>query len=189
LESSQRLTAIHARKLGLNPRSGIPICDTAATTPAGQIDWRDLVALKFELPEQYQARGSYLMNGRTLGMCMTMTDAAARPILLPVPITSDGRVGSGFMIAGSPVHIVTQFPDVAPGSTPIAFGDWEQVYLKFSARIGGGILCPGAGRSDVPFQGARSRLSMPRALRANSWEVDVAVQGRRRDRWTSVDLL
>jgi HK97 family phage major capsid protein len=152
----------------LNPQAGIPICDVGENTVAGTIDWRDLVQLKFMLPEQYQANGSYLMNGKTLGLCMTMSDAAARPILLPVPITQDGRVGSGYMIAGSPVHIVSQMPDCRPGSTPVAYGDWQQVYLvvtrkmtslqtdpysfgwcvgfKAEARIGGSVLCPNAAR-------------------------------------------
>src|SRR5262249_48026959 len=127
-----------------------------------------LVMLKYQLPEQYQARGSYLMNGRTLGLAMTMSDASGRPIMLPVPVTQDGRVGSGYMIAGSSVHVVTQMPDVPPGATPVAFGDWEQTYLvvtrkatalqpdpysfgwcvgfKAEARIGGAPLCPGAAR-------------------------------------------
>lgn len=37
----------------LNPRSGIPICDTAAPTPAGQFTWAALVALRFEVPMQF----------------------------------------------------------------------------------------------------------------------------------------
>lgn len=36
------------------------------------------------------------MNGQTLAQLMTLSDATARPILLPVPLTSDGRVGSGY---------------------------------------------------------------------------------------------
>jgi HK97 family phage major capsid protein len=107
------------------------------------------VALQFELPEEYASRGVYLMNARTT----PATDAGGR---------------SGFTIAGRPVRIVTQFPDVAPGSTPILFADLEQLYLvvtrkaltmqvdpysagfcvvfRFSARIGGAVVCPGAGR-------------------------------------------
>lgn len=36
----------------LNPNSGIPVRETAPSTAAGQIDRRDLVARRFELPEQ-----------------------------------------------------------------------------------------------------------------------------------------
>src|SRR5262249_29450823 len=34
----------------LHPNSGIPILDTAPSTPAGQFTWQDLVQLKFDLP-------------------------------------------------------------------------------------------------------------------------------------------
>jgi HK97 family phage major capsid protein len=73
-----------------------------------------------------------------------------------------------FLINGSPVHIATQFPDVAPGTTAVAFGNWNAVYTivnrkavtmlqdpysagfcllyKVKARIGGGITCPNAAR-------------------------------------------
>jgi HK97 family phage major capsid protein len=63
---------------------------------------------------------------------------------------------------------VSQIPDVAPGSTPIAFGNWKRAYLivwrkavsmmadpysagyctlfKFEARVGGATVCPNAAR-------------------------------------------
>jgi HK97 family phage major capsid protein len=63
---------------------------------------------------------------------------------------------------------MTQLPDIAPGSTPILFGSLRDAYLmvvrrgvtmisdpysasfchlfKFSARIGGSVLCPNALR-------------------------------------------
>ena len=59
-------------------------------------------------------------------------------------------------------------PNVETGSTPVAFGNWRQAYMvvnrravtmqvdpfsagwctlfKFDARIGGGVICPGAAR-------------------------------------------
>jgi HK97 family phage major capsid protein len=59
-------------------------------------------------------------------------------------------------------------PNVEPGSTPVLFGDLQQLYMvvtrqaltmmpdpysmgyctavKFSARIGGNVICRGAGR-------------------------------------------
>jgi HK97 family phage major capsid protein len=74
----------------------------------------------------------------------------------------------GFILAGSPIHIVSQMPDVAPGSTPIAFGNWAETYcivtrqgmtmrpdpysagfcvlFRFEARIGGNVLCSNAAR-------------------------------------------
>jgi len=59
-------------------------------------------------------------------------------------------------------------PDVAPGSLPVAYGNWNLVYMvvnrkavtmqqdpysagfcvlyKFESRIGGGVVCPNAAR-------------------------------------------
>jgi HK97 family phage major capsid protein len=60
---------------------------------------QDLIQLKFGLPEQYAARGTYLMNGQTLGLVMSMTDAMGRPIwLYPTPATDAGGFGN-FMIS------------------------------------------------------------------------------------------
>ena len=147
----------------LNTRSGIPVCETAGATAAGSISWQDVVLLKWEIPVQWQAGGSYLMNQRTFAALMTMTDAMQRPIWTQMPGEEPG-----YMLAGSPIHIVTQFPDIAPGSTPIAFGNWKRVYMvvwrkavtmttdiytagfcilfKFEARVGGACLCPNAAR-------------------------------------------
>jgi HK97 family phage major capsid protein len=150
----------------LNPNSGIPVCDTGPATPPGTFTWQDLVQLKYQLAEQYAARGVYLMNAATLGLVMTMSDALGRPIWTSYP-SSDGRVGGGFQIAGSPVRVVSQFPNAEPGTTPILFADLEALYLvvqrrgltfqvdpysrgfcvefRISQRIGGAVICPGAG--------------------------------------------
>ncbi len=147
----------------LNQSSGIPVCETSPVTPAGQFSWQDLVILKFEVPMQWQAGASYLMNQRTFALLLTMSDSAQRPIWGQLP----GGL-PGFTLAGSPINIATQMPDVQPGSTPIAFGDWKQTYMiaerrgvtmevdpysagwctlfKFSARIGGATTCPNSAR-------------------------------------------
>lgn len=147
----------------LNPNAGIQICDTSLSTPVGQFSWQDLIMLKWEIPLQWQPGSSYLMNQRTFALLMTMTDASTRPLWTSLPGTEPG-----FSIAGTPIHIVTQMPDVAPGATPIAYGNWKKVYMiiwrkavtmttdpytagycvlfKFEARVGGGVLCPNAAR-------------------------------------------
>jgi len=90
-----------------NPRSGIPIVDAAAATPAGSLTWQDLYMLKWEIPAQWQAGASFLMNQRTWAQIMTMSDASGRPLWAQVP----GGEPS-FQLAGSPVHIITQMPDI-----------------------------------------------------------------------------
>jgi HK97 family phage major capsid protein len=147
----------------MNPNAGIPICDTSTGTPAGTFTWQDLVMLKWQVPMQFQAGSAYLMNQFTFGQALTLSDAMGRPILLSNP-TDAGT----FMLAGSPVQIVTQMPNVAPGSLPVAFGNWKEVYMivnrkavtmlqdpysagfcvlfKFEARVGGAVICSNAAR-------------------------------------------
>jgi HK97 family phage major capsid protein len=143
----------------LNPQSGYAICDTAATTPAGQMTWQDLLMLRYQLPLQFIDSGTYILNQRTMGLILTMSDGIGRPIMIADP-TQGGRM----VIGGRPVVIATQMPDVAPGSTPVAYGDWAEAYtlivrkgttliqdpysagfcvlLKFEARYGGAPTCP-----------------------------------------------
>jgi HK97 family phage major capsid protein len=147
----------------LNPIGGIPICDTALSRRAGTFTWQDLIMLKYEISIQWRAGGSYLMNQRTFALLLTMSDANGRPLLNMMP-----QGMAGYMLAGSPIIIVSQFPDVAPGATAVAFGDWRAAYTlvnraattitpdpysagwcilwKCEARIGGAPPCPNAAR-------------------------------------------
>ena len=103
------------------------------------------------------------MNQQTFALTLTMSDAMGRPIMLPSPV-APGQ----YIINGSPVILATQFPDVLPGSTPVAFGNWPQTYTlvtrkavsmqiddfsagfcrlyKWEARIGGSITCARSAR-------------------------------------------
>ena len=147
----------------LNPASGIPICDTSANTAAGTIAWQDLLALMFEVPIQYHANGSWIMNQRTLGQLFGISDANNRPILI-----QDLQNPLRWMLFGHPVVVNQFWPDVVPGATPVAFGDWKETYMlvnrraltllpdpysagwcvlyRLYARLGGGIICPNAAR-------------------------------------------
>jgi HK97 family phage major capsid protein len=119
--------------------------------------------LKWEIPMQWQAGCSYLMNQRTFALLMTMSDTSTRPLWTSLPGTEPG-----LMLAGSPIRIVTQMPDVMPGATPVAFGNWKATYtvvnrkattmlvdpysagwcylFRFECRVGGGVTCPNAAR-------------------------------------------
>jgi HK97 family phage major capsid protein len=147
----------------LNPQSGIAICETGAATPPGMFTWQDLVMLKFELPQQWWDGSVYLMNQRTAGLLMTMSSTDGRPLLSALPAGMPG-----FALAGSPIVIASQMPDVQPGSTPILFGNLRAAYtivdrkavtmvhdpytagwchlFKFEARIGGACTCPNSVR-------------------------------------------
>jgi HK97 family phage major capsid protein len=94
----------------LNPRAGVPVCETAPNTPPGTISWQDVVMLEFEVPMEWHNGGAYLMNQRTFALLMTMSDALGKPLLTMMP---QGQMG--FMFAGSPIVIASQMPDIAAG--------------------------------------------------------------------------
>jgi HK97 family phage major capsid protein len=147
----------------LNPSAGIPICDTAPSTTPGQFAWQDLVLLQMELCEPWRSNGSYFMNARTLGLLLTMSTTDGRPLFGQLPGAMPGLV-----FAGRPIVINSWMPDVGPGATPIAYGDWRSAYTvvnrrsttlqsdpfsagfcilyKAEARIGAGTTCPNAAR-------------------------------------------
>jgi hypothetical protein len=177
---------------------------TAAPTPAGQFTWQDLVALRFAVPMQFwDPAGAYLMNQKTAGLLFTMSDANGRPIMIPSmqnPLV--------FTLLGSPLRIATQMPDVAPGATPVAYGNWKSAYMvanrkaitmqhdpysagfcslfKFESRIGGAIVCPAAAKvCRLPGDGLPARHwvhssdGSERGLRPRAPEL---YQARRPDR-------
>jgi HK97 family phage major capsid protein len=145
-------------------RAGIPICNTGGGTAAGAFSWQDLVMLKYTVPTNFQgAGGSYLMNQNSFALTLTMSDAMGRPIMLVSPVNA-----GQYLIAGSPVVISNQMPDVVAGATPVAYANWKSLYMlvnrksvtmqqdpysagfcvlfKFEARIGGSPICTNAGR-------------------------------------------
>jgi HK97 family phage major capsid protein len=132
-------------------------------TPVGIFTWQDLILLKWQVAQQFHLGASYIMNQNTFAQTLTMSDANGRPIMIASPV--DPGV---FLINGSPVYLATQFPDCAPGATPVAFGGWRSVYTlatrksvtwqqdpysagfcilqKFEARVGGAVTCSNAAR-------------------------------------------
>jgi HK97 family phage major capsid protein len=117
----------------LTPASGIPICDTSPNTPPGEFTWMDLVMLAYQVPIQGHDRTVFIMNQQTLALCLTMSDAGGRPLLLPVPLTEAGRpAGARFALAGFPMIIAPQMPNPEPGTTPVLFGDPSTLHIHLS---------------------------------------------------------
>src|SRR5215469_552618 len=105
------------------------------------------------------------MNQRTFSLLQSMSSADGRPLFGQF---GTNAFGTGFSFAGSPINIVSQMPDVAPGATAVAFGNWKRAYTivtrklptlqvdpftagfcrlyKFEARVGGATTCPNAAR-------------------------------------------
>ena len=111
----------------LHPNSGIPILDTAPATPEGQFTWQDLVQLKFDVPMQWHANGSYIMNQRTLGLLRTMSDAIGRPLL---------QWRAAYTLAQRSGTVMTPDPYSAQWCT----------LFRFEARVGGAVTCGNAAR-------------------------------------------
>ena len=113
----------------LNPQAGIPIAETGSGTPAGQFSWQDLVMLRWQVPMSLQGDGAYLMNQHTWALCSTMSDANGRPIMTVAPTEV-----APFLLGAVPVVVANQMPDVAPGATPVAYGNWKQAYTVVNRK-------------------------------------------------------
>src|SRR5262245_778990 len=147
----------------LNPAAGIPICETAEGTAPGTFTWQDLLALRWQIPLNFQDGGAYIMNAATWSLCSTMSDTNGRPIMVAAPSQA-----APFLLGGSPVVINNLMPNVEPGATPVIYGNWRQCYtivsrravtmladpysggwctlFRFDLRAGGGVTCANAAR-------------------------------------------
>jgi HK97 family phage major capsid protein len=172
ISDGMRITINHALCVGdgvgkplgiLNPKAGVPICETSAATPAGQFSFQDLIMLLYQLPMEFHQNATWIMNQQTFALLLSQTDAMGRPMITPMP-----QGAPTFTLVGRPVVIATQMPDPGPGSTPIAVGDWKRAFtvvtrkaptiqvdpyssgfcllFKAEARVGSGATCPNACR-------------------------------------------
>jgi HK97 family phage major capsid protein len=118
-----------------------------------------------EIPVQWHQGAVFLMNQRTAGLLMTMSDAIGRPLLQSMQGIQDSPRWS---LLGFPIYLVSQMPNVGAGATPILFGNLKQTYtvvtrqnptieldqfsagfcvlFKAQARVGGAVTCGNASR-------------------------------------------
>lgn len=149
----------------MHPTAGVPICEVSPATAPGQFSWADILMLKYEIPLEWQSGSAYFMNQRSFALLQSMSSADGRPLFGPMGTNSPG---TGFQFAGSPIYLVSQLPDVAPGSTPVMYGNLRAAYtmvtrkavtmttdpytagwctlFKFEARVGGAPTCSNALR-------------------------------------------
>ncbi len=89
-----------------------------ATNPADAI-----VDLVYALGARYRANGSFVMNSKTAGVVRKLKDADGRFLW------SDGlAAGEPSRLMGYPVLVCEDMPDIAIGSSSIAFGDFASGY-------------------------------------------------------------
>lgn len=101
--------------------------NTGITTgTVATLKYADLVNAMVALDPAYSANAVWAMNNNTLGVILSITDTAGRPVFLP----DYGSAANGFVgtILGRPVKLVTQLPNVATGNVPVLFGDFNQGY-------------------------------------------------------------
>jgi HK97 family phage major capsid protein len=108
----------------LHSSAGIQACDTGPNTPAGIFTWQDLISVQFQVPVQWHSVAVWVMNQRTFGQVLTMSDAMGRPLMIASPVNA-----GQYIISGLPVKIATQMPDCVPGATPVLFGNLQATYL------------------------------------------------------------
>lgn len=82
-----------------------------------------LFDLVYALDAEYRAGASFVMNSRTAGAMRKLKDADGR-FLWSDGLTTDTPA----RLAGYPVLIVEDMPDIGSGTTPVAFGDFQAGY-------------------------------------------------------------
>ena len=88
------------------------------TENAGTVSLQDVLNLIFSVPEKYRRNGTLLMNDNTLLQLYKQAMEQGKQLLF----------GNGDTFFGMPIIRCAAMPDAAPGSTPILFGDFKQVY-------------------------------------------------------------
>ena len=106
------LALIHQAKAG---------CTTEA---AGGVSIEDVLNLIFSLPEKYRRNATLLMNDNTLLQLYQQAMEQGKQLLF----------GNSDTFFGMPIVRCATMPDAAPGSTPILFGDFKQVYINNNGK-------------------------------------------------------
>lgn len=129
-----------------------------------------LISLVYDLPQAFTANAKWAMNHNTLGVCRKLKDGQGNLLWQP-----SYAAGQPQTLLGYPVVEVADMPNIAAGSVPVLFGDFERTYLivdrmgtrvlrdPFSSkpyvhfyctkRVGGGLLNP------QPMRGLRVAAS------------------------------
>ncbi|WP_421360280.1 phage major capsid protein [Agrobacterium rosae] len=93
-----------------------------------------LIGLMYTMPQQYRSNGSWLMNGTTLGVIMTLKDTQGRYLWQP-----SLQAGQPSTLLGRPVIEDPTMPDIGNGTFPIMYGDFSKAYRIYD-RVGMSIL-------------------------------------------------
>jgi HK97 family phage major capsid protein len=100
-------------------------------TGGTSVGWADLIALRKIVQPVYRLgpKCGFLMNDNTLASLDSQLDKSGRPIF-PQNYNEDGRR----VLQGFPVFISPSMPDIGPGNTPIAFGNFRYFVTRIVAE-------------------------------------------------------
>ena len=94
------------------------------TEAAGSVSIEDVLNLIFSVPEKYRRNGTLLMNDNTLLQLYKQCAAQGNNLWL----------GQDDTFCGYRIVRCAAMPDAVPGSTPILFGDFKQVYINNNGK-------------------------------------------------------
>ena len=94
------------------------------TENAGTVSLQDVLNLIFSVPEKHRRNGTLLMNDNTLLQLNKLAMEQGKQLLF----------GNGDTFFGYRIVRCAAMPDAAPGSTPILFGDFKQVYINNNGK-------------------------------------------------------
>lgn len=116
-----------------------PAVASTVNAAGATIDADDLIGVFHELPTFYASRAVWLMNRRTIGKIRKLT--ATNGEYLWTDSMSDGSIAASNAgtLLGRPIVEIPDFPDVAPSTISIAFGDIASAYRIFD-RVSVDIL-------------------------------------------------
>ena len=120
--------------LGLVTAAGIAVgaggIATVNTTVNDSFDWNDLVGVTMELPEQYAANGTFVMNRASAGKtALTLEGADGQPIFRRGGFMNGITEPAPDTLNGYPIAYSAHMPNLANAVVPVIFGDLSQYVL------------------------------------------------------------
>lgn len=128
--------------LGILTAPGVP---EFANGHATNLSADALVKLMYALPAQYRNRGTWMMNSTTLKVVRILRDGNGD--YLWQPGLQAGQPGT---LLGRPVLDAADMPNVAPGDTPVLFGDISAAYQIYDQEGMGIWRAPHSGDGERP---------------------------------------
>ena len=105
-------------------KSGTAVTGSSAT----DLSYGDLVKLKYSVDRAYRTNGTWQMNDTTFAALVQLHDTQNRPLIFPA------SAGADELLFGQKVIINNDMPSIGSTSTvkatPIAYGDFNQYYVR-----------------------------------------------------------